>query len=215
MSKGKDVVRMSEEMGRKFNSFILVSVFEDFEDYLKSGLSRLLYQLRGEVALHQKKDFHRHSPGAKKREGTPDYFGEYARWICRRDCDEALAEFRRQLRWDRIKVSPFYNLTFEQSVRAIGFCRHCIVHNGGKISGARFRKLTRPEQVFVGMCAHKSLHGRGDLILPPTSVIDKMFEGLVSYAWALYILLAQRCKMVDDTEYFRNPDTGKRSVKPH
>ena len=215
VSKGDDVLLMSEEMERRFNSFILVSAFEDFEHYLKSVFGKLLNQLRGEVVLHQKRMFHRSLPKAKEREGTPDYFNDYARWTCRRDCDEALAEFAKQLDCDRITFSPLYNMTFEESVRSIAFCRHCIVHAGGRVSEPRFKSLTNPEQAFVGLCIHNTLHGNDILILPPTAVIDSMFEGLVSYAWALYILLADRCKMVDDTPYFRNPDTGERKVKPH
>ena len=78
VSEGQNLQPMAEEMERRFNSFLLVWVFERLEKHLQSLYGKLLYQLRGELTVTDKQAFHRSQPKMAKQERTLSYFDAYA-----------------------------------------------------------------------------------------------------------------------------------------
>jgi len=213
-TEGEKIVPMADEMERRFNSYILVSVFEILEAFLKAAYGNMLYQLRNEITITDKKAFHQANPGWAKNEGTQPYYVRYAQHSCRRDCDQARAAFAKHLEWDQVIRICDIGLDFDGTVKAIGHCRHCIVHNEGRVTNDGLSGLSKPERAFVTSCLHKSQHAEVDLLLPPSHLLDQVFEALASYGWGLYVLLSKRLNMDDETIFFRPASGGKRKVKP-
>ncbi len=75
---------MSDEMTRKFNSFMLVYGFEVFERWLRAAFGLFLYEIRETHSVQHRKQFHKSVPKIVKSVGTKIYFDEYARWACSR-----------------------------------------------------------------------------------------------------------------------------------
>jgi len=211
LTQGEDLLLMSDEMERKFNSFMLVYGFEEFERFLKTAFGLFLYEIRG--TRIDTKHFHKSVPKAVKSAGTQPYFAEYARWACNRSCDPALDLFAKELDLGSIIVM-FCDLPVVDFIRVIAFCRHCVVHNGGRATERQLSKLSSDQRATVRLLMHNTLHGNEVAILPSTTDADNVVTSLASYGWAFYVLLAKRCGMKDDSTYFRSAD-GKRAVKPH
>jgi hypothetical protein len=93
-------------------------------------------------------------------------------------------------------------MTFDELIATIGFCRHCIVHNEGRVEEEKLVELNRFQRAFVTSCLHASLHGNGRLLLPTSKSADRTMEALASYGWALYVLLSERCAMEDESQLF-------------
>jgi len=213
LTRGEDVLLMSEEMERKFNSFVLVYGFEEFERFLKVAFGFFLYELRDTHTLERKKRFHESVPKVAKSAGTQTYFAEYARWACSRNADPVLDLFAKQLDLGSI-ILNLCDLPVVDCIRVIAFCRHCVVHNDGRATERQLGKLSPDQRVIVRSLMHNTLHGNEIAILPSSKDIDDIITVLASYAWACYVLLAKRCHMKDNSPYFRAED-GKRVVKPH
>lgn len=211
-TKGSAVLRMSEEMERKFNSFMLVYTFEAFERYLKEICAKLLYYIREENTLARKKDFHAQNTKMIKLQGTATYFEEYVKWACSRTPAAALGVLTKELNWDRVAMC-FYKMTFDEFVSVIAFCRHCIVHNEGRVWERKFGSLSKKQKKYVELCLRRTIHSKEIIILPPNKLIDQLFEFIASYAWTLYILISERCGMRDETHFFGEPNTVKKTVK--
>src|SRR5207247_374561 len=160
----------------------------------------MLFHLRGEVSLPSKARFHASHQGTRKQAGTPQYFVQYVEYSCRRSCDEAILAFGKHLDWSDVIHNGSWNMTWDEFVKAMGFCRHRIVHSFGRVSAESLRTLTVPQRTFVELCLHTPVHDLERSILPPPCVIDPCFEVIVSHGWGLYILLTKRCGMADESE---------------
>lgn len=214
VTDGEKLLSVSEEMERRFNSLILVSMFETLEKYLKAVYAKMLFQLRGKVTLPNKAQFHASQRKAATQAGTPQYYADYVRHACRRNCDEAMVAFAQHLDWAAVIHNGKWNMTWDDFVSVLGFCRHRIVHNHGRVSMTSLRTLNGPQRGFVESCLQAAVHDSEPAILPPSSLMDPCFELIVSHGWGLYILVTKRCGMVDDSLFFRAPGS-KRKVKPH
>jgi hypothetical protein len=203
ITKGEDVLRLAEEMERRFNAFHLAYVFEALEDFLSAVYGKMLYQLRDQITIRDKKSFHKANKGSSRHEGTLPYFEQYAKWTCKRDCGKALADFSKRLEWDRAVVQAVGGLSWGDFIAMLGLCRHTIVHDEGRVSESQLAALSKPQAAFIRSCQHETLYGSEKLILPETRLADDCFESVVSYARGLYVLLADYCGMSDDTKYFK------------
>jgi hypothetical protein len=210
VTSGANLSLMATEMEGRFNALLLVYLFERMEAYLKSLYGTLLFQLRDEITLAEKQQFRRVFPKLRKQEGTPQYYLEYANFLCKRDCNRAVVEFEKQVAWKAAFSVPWYDMPFDELLGTLAFCRHCIVHKEGRVAKDRMRKLSRPSGVFVRSCLHQSLHGKEELLLPDTKTIDTCFEAVASYAYGLYVLLSERCSMAVDRRLFKRPRNAKR-----
>ena len=210
--RGEELLEMSDEMNRKFNAFMLVHCFEDFEQFLVKDFGKFLFQIRSAGTIKLKRGFHKAFPQSVKHRGTPQYFREYAKWACNKNATPALDLFAKELNFSRLTIL-FYQMSFADFITALGFCRHCIVHNHGRLFDSSFEKLNKDKRELVSLFLHNGPHSNEVMVLPSTEMIDETFESLVSYGWALYILLAERCGMRDETQFFRD-ESGKRKVNP-
>jgi hypothetical protein len=214
VSEGAKLLPMTDELERRFNSFLLVRVFEKLEQHLQIMYGLLLYQLRGQVAVANKQGFHRRHPKWKKQERTPQYFAAYAAFCWKHDEKAVLADFQKHVGWDRILYRSYHEMTWDEYIATLAFCRHRIVHNDGRVSMSSMKSLSRGQQSYVLECLNDSLYSKDKHLLPPTRLIDGLFEAVASYAWALYVLLSERCRMEDESQFFRSEDGGKRKVNP-
>jgi hypothetical protein len=214
VTDGETLLAMSEEMERRFNSLILVSIFEALERFLKAVYAKLLFQLRGRATLPSKREFHASHRKARAYLGTPQYLADYVKYACRHNCDEAMAAFCKHLDWNSVVHNGWWDMTWDQFVSVMGFCRHRIIHTHGRVSVDNIRTLNAAQRKFVESCLHYPVHDLEQALLPPSAVIDRCFEVIVSHSWGLYILVTNRCGMMDESLFFRAPGT-KRKVKPH
>jgi hypothetical protein len=211
VTQGEQLLPMAEEMERRFNSFLLVLIFEALEKHLQVLYGKLLFQLRGKVTIH-KKEFHRRQPFWAKREGTPQYFAAYAEYAWK--YKNVLAEFEKHLAWDRVKHLSYHEMPWRSYIETIRFCRHRIVHNDGRVSPRNMNELSKGQQTYVQSCLHASLYSKEEHLLPPGNIIDGLFEAVASYGWGLYVLLSEQCSMADESEFFRPKDGSARKVQP-
>jgi hypothetical protein len=214
VTEGEQILPMAEEMERRFNSFLLVWVFEVLEKHLMKLYSLLLYQLRNETTLKYKQQFHAKKLKLAKLKGTPEYYQGYAEFAWKQDYKEVLAAFERLTKWARITYRAYHGMTWNQYVEAIGFCRHRIVHNDGRVSKNSMNTLSKEQQAYVQSCLHGSLFSREQHLLLPTKFVEGMFEAVASYVWAIYVLFAERCGMEDESDFFRPKGGGTRNVHP-
>jgi hypothetical protein len=161
-----------------------------------------------------KQEFHRKYPAWRQQERTPQYFAAYAAFCWKRGEKAVLAQVQKLLAWDRVLYGAHNDMTWNEYLATIAFCRHRIVHNDGRVSKSSLNTLTKEQQGYVLACLGDSLYSKDKHLLPPTTLIDGMFEAVASYAWALYVLVADRCSMKDESTFFRPEGGGKRKVKP-
>lgn len=214
VSEGQDIFVVSREMEGRFNSFVLVAVYEALETYLKRVYARLLYQLRNQRPVADKKHFHSKRPQAKECEGQPRYFDLYMEYSCPRDPKRALETFAAELEMKRLVIRGLGGMTWEDRVTVFAVCRHLIVHNFGRVSAKSLVKLTKAQREYVESFIGESFHSKERVLLPTAEVIDRILQLAGTYGWALYILLSDRCGMADESELFRSKDGGKRKVHP-
>jgi hypothetical protein len=201
VTQGDQILPMVDALERRFNSFLLVWTFEALEKHLQALFGLLLFQLRGKVAI-EKNAFHRIKPAERKQEGTPQYFAAYAKYAWRQDFKRVLDELEQLLEWNRILLVAYKGMPWRVFVETIAFCRHRIVHGDGRVSVQSMNQLGTKQKDYVRECLHTSLYTEGEQLLPPTRLIDDFFEAVASYAWALYVLLSDRCKMVNENALF-------------
>jgi len=211
---GEQLFPMAEEMERRFNSFLFVWTFEAVEQPLQRLYGKLLFQLRGEVAVANKKDFHRSQPAWTKQEGTPQYFAAYAKFAWRRSYRNVLEQFEKHVDWDRVKVgTTYHDMAWRTYIEAIEFCRHRIVHNEGRVSPDSMKELGKGQQAYVKSCLHKSLYSTEQHLLPPEEIIEGLFKAVATYGWALYVLLSEHCSMPDESQIFKARRANGRPVR--
>lgn len=203
ITEGESIIPMTEEMEGRFHSYIFVAGYERLESYLKALYGRMLYQLRGKVTLKSKREFHKRIPKWAKEQNTPPYFASYAKFACRRNCDEAMAVFQKVLRWDTMVFHLMHLMPFEQIIDLLGFCRHCIVHDEGRLPEEFRVPLNINQLEFIRRCMRKSILTGDETILPDKQQTGLVIEMLVSYGHALYVLLTENCDMVLEHNYFR------------
>lgn len=195
ITRGDDVTRLASEMEGRFNATVLVSLHEALETYLKNLYGKMLYQLRNEITLREKKRFHKAHPQSLRREGTPTYYREYARWSCRRDCVPALKAFQSELDWSSAIIDGWSGLDWIAVARTLGFCRHCIVHGEGHIADEDLSKLDASQKKLVKLITSSSLITGRNRLLPAKDITERFMEAIMSFAYGLYVLLARRCSM--------------------
>jgi hypothetical protein len=214
VTEGEQLRPMAEEMERRFNSFLLVWVFELLEKHLMKLYGLVLFQLRTERTLSDKHLFHAKKPKLAKLKGIPQYYHGYADFAWKRNYKGVLDDFEKLTKWDRVTYKAFHEMPWKEYIEVIAFCRHRIVHNDGRVSKNSMNTLSAGQQAYVQSCFHESLYAGGQQLLPPTTFIDGLFEAVGSYAWALYVLFSERCGMADESQFFRPVDGSKRKVQP-
>lgn len=192
---GEGIKNLALEMGGRFNAFVLVSLHEIFEEYVREAFGKLLYQLRNELTAPKKKAFHKANPGWVSRKGTYPYYRQFARFACKRDCTPALMAFDRHLAWDDVRLVRLRGVSFRELASTVASCRHYTVHQGGRVTDSDLREMPRAQQQLIRSCVRNSVHGGQKLILPDRKVTYDSIEGIASYGYGLYVLLARRCNM--------------------
>jgi hypothetical protein len=213
VTEGEQLRPMAEELERRFNSFLLVWIFEALEKHLQSLYGYLLFQLRGKLSI-DKKEFHKAKPSWATQAGTPKYFAAYAQYAWKRNYKGVLAAFEQHLAWDRVLYKAYHEMPWRTYIETIAFCRHRIVHNDSRVSTRSMNELSAGQKAYVRECLHSSLYSAHEHILPPPKHIEGLFEAVGSYAWALYVLFSKQCNMTDESQFFRPADGGPRKVEP-
>jgi hypothetical protein len=199
-------------MERRVNSLLLVSTFEALERYLKRTFGTFLYQLRNDVVISDKKEFHRKNVGWSKREGTPQYYQRYSDHTCQRNGDRAIGGFAKELDWTRVLKNGPRGMSYISLIEVMGVCRHSIVHAEGRVSAEKLRTLQKEQRAFVDECLFQSGQNQEKTILHPSDMLNQLFETIASYGWALYILISDRCGMKDEVDFFHPDASGPRKV---
>ncbi len=203
ITEGESIIPMTQEMEGRFHSYLFVAGYERMESYLKALYGQMLYQLRGQVTLKSKREFHKSIPKWAKMQNTPLYFAAYTKFACRRNCDEAIASFQNVVPWDTMVFHLMHRMPFEQIFDLLGFCRHCIVHDEGRLPDKIRTPLDTNQLNFMRRCMRKSVLTGKRTILPDKQQTGLVIEMLVSYGYALYVLLTEKCSMVLEHNYFR------------
>ena len=177
VSEGEKLIPMAEELERRFNSFLLVWVFEKLEQHLEVIYGLLLYQMRSEVTVANKQEFHRRYPKWKQQERTPVYFAAYAEFCWKRDEKAVLADLRKHLAWDRVLYRAYNEMTWDEYIATIAFCRHLIVHNDGRVSKRSMNSLSKGQQAYVLECLGNSLYSKGKLAFCGDEIDRRGFRG--------------------------------------
>jgi hypothetical protein len=184
---------MAEEVEGRMNASILAILHETWEIFVKRTYAKLLFHLKDELSPPKRAGFHQATPSWRTYRDTPAYYRDYAQWSCGVDCVEALRVFGQQLAWDEIRIKQWNGMEWLAVTRLLAFCRHCIVHNEGRVSEARWKRLNKQQAKFVREMMKKTILSEQERILPSGRAIDRLIEAIMSLAYALYVLLSQRC----------------------
>lgn len=198
-TKGRDVRPMAREVTGRVNASILIVAHEAWERYIKRAYARLLFSLKDELSPPRRKKFHRVTPQWRSYLNTLAYFEDYARWSLGNDCSEALEFLCDHLAWDQIRYKQWQGMEWLEVVAVVAFCRHCIVHDEGRVCESRWRRLNRAQTAFVRAMMARSVLTEEERILPPKEMINRLIEAMMSLGYGLYVLLSQRCRF--EVEY--------------
>ena len=185
-TRGDDIMRMASEVEGRFNATVLVSLHEALEVYLKNLLAKMLYQLRSEVTITDKKAFHKKHPKAAKHERTLAYFREYAGWACNSNCSKALPVLRKHLHWSLVAIVKWHDMDWITVARTLGFCRHCIVHDEGRVADDKVTKMSEPQSQYMRRMMKESVLAREQRILPGKQETYRLIEATMSFGYGLY-----------------------------
>jgi hypothetical protein len=180
---------------------------ESWEKFLKSTYAALLLQVKDEVSPPRKANFHKSNSKWHGYLNTEKYFRDYVHWSCRGDCGEALRIFRQELEWERIRVTHWNGMEWLAVSNVLAFCRHCIVHNEGRVADAEWTKLDKRQGRFVRTMMKKTILSDEERLLPPAQVVDGLIEAMMSFAYGLYVLLSERCGFEIDYALFKGEVT--------
>lgn len=200
---GNDVLPMIDEAERQFSAFVVVQLFERTEEFLKAVYGKMLGQIGDTMSLAELPAFQRAMKGWNGVPGSQDYYERYSGFVWRQKPNAAFADFQSQLAWEKAIIIGYLDMTYPELIQALGCCRHCIVHNQGHPETSKMAKLNKVQTAFVESWLHESVHKKDPLILPTTKDVDKCFDEVVTYARSLYVLLSERCRMADDSPYFK------------
>lgn len=203
ITQGDDVRRMAEEIEGRMNASLLTVLHESWESFLKRAYAYLLFHLKDDLAPARRAEFHKSTPKWRNYRNTPAYFSDYAQWACSVNCSEALRLFENTLAWNQMRITGWNGMNWTGVSRILAFCRHCIVHNEGRVSEARWKRLSKPQAAFVRAMMKKTILSEDERILPPAQLFDRFLEVIVSLSYGLYVLLSQRCGMDVEHALFR------------
>jgi hypothetical protein len=209
ITQGDDVRRMAEEIEGRMNASLLTVLHESWEIFLKRVYAKLLFHLKVGLAPPRRAEFHKATPKWRNYRNTPEYFRDYAHWACRVDCSEALRLFVKSLAWNEMQITGWDGMDWSGVSRILAFCRHCIVHNEGRVSETRWKRLNKPQAALVRTMMKKTILSDDERILPPARLLDRFIEAIVSLAYGLYVLLSQRCDMDVENALFKKADKPK------
>lgn len=195
-----EIKQLANELYRRSNAYILVSLHERLEEFLRDAYGKFRFQVRNEKSLSDKQAFHKSRQGQGGQRGTAEYFQRYAKWKCRNNCDPIMVDYQRLLPWERFKL----HVDFREFAHTIGMCRHWTVHNGGIVTPEGLGKLKSDgARKFVSDCVEKQVHGDRQLFLPDHETARHSIELIASYAYGLYVLLTDHCRMKSEYQLGR------------
>jgi hypothetical protein len=212
-SQGAKLLPMAQEMEGRFNSLILVSLYELFEVYIKRVYGKFLYQQPAAVNPEARRDFNAQRPETRNLRGTPEYYRLYAEAACKRQIRTAIKAIHANLDMSRLTIDRVWNLAWDELIDALGFCRNCIVHDGGHVEAEKLKRKARRVREFVAAQFRKGVYDQREAIMPSGKFMDSCFELLGSYAWALYVLMSERCDMENEAGFFQPADGTKRRIE--
>lgn len=208
-TQGKKIVPMTKDVEGRFHSYLLVGGFERFEALLKVFFATMLYQLRGQIAMPSKSRFHQNQPKMVEKSGTPTYYLAYAKFACRRNCDEAIAAFEKKLPMQLMTYQWNHGLPFKELFDCLEFCRHSVVHAEGRWPEGTKVSLNRKQQAYIRSCMRASILTGESTILPTDKQTDQVMDMLASYAYGVYILLAEEFGMAIANPFFKRQSVAK------
>lgn len=205
--EGEDFKKLVQEVDRRAQSQLLVSIHEAFERLLKGISPYFFYCHRKALAEDgcplpfRRKEFHAsaRSKSWRKLTGTLDYFKQYVQWLTSRDCKDLLAdltkgfsEFEKQARtgWQHGDALEW--------LRLVEFCRHRIVHNESMYGAVHRNEFSRPLQRVLKGITHRSIIEDVEMILPDHETVAHAVEGMSGLAALLYRSLSESCRMKMD-----------------
>lgn len=200
---------MAVEVQGRINASLLCVLHETWEMYLKGLYGKMLFRLRDGVSLPSREAFHNMTPKWRKYRNTAQYFADYAAFACRFNCTEALDACRNELDWSLVHVRhwPATDILWMDVARVLAFCRHCIVHNEGRVSETRLTKLTKQLRRFVQAMMMKTILSDDLRILPDAGTLDQLVEAMASLAYGLYAMVSKRFGLTIEYELWKKPAT--------
>ena len=105
-----DLHRMSEEIQRQLNAYMVVLLFEAIEAFMRSAYGKFLVAMGAAIELKETEAFDKAYTGWESRSGTVEYLSKYAQFVCRRDCETALGDFESHLDWDRARITGNFGM---------------------------------------------------------------------------------------------------------
>jgi hypothetical protein len=186
------LVKAPFELSRRFNALVIVEAHELMERFVRDVYGRLLFLVRETHRLKSLDRFHARHPKAVQIRGTPQYFVQYATWTCDHSSVNALNELLRMVDWKAVHLKYIGKMSLPLFVRAIGVCRHAIVHASGKVTENEMRRLDKAQRRYIDSLQKRSIFTNERLILPDRRTADRVLEVFASMAFAIYRLLALR-----------------------
>lgn len=197
---GNDVDRMATEVEGRFSASVLGALHEAWEEYVKNLYPKMLRHLKDEIPIPNRERFHDKHTDWRSKHRTAEYFKEYAAWACFGDVKEPLKVFRKELDWSLVKM-PYWladnNCVIEwmEVPRMLAFCRHCIVHNNGRVFEKSLKRYSPPQRHVIKSLMGKSMLGDDQRLLPPVKNADRFIEAMLSLAYGIYVLISNRCDL--------------------
>ena len=209
ITKGKDVPRMAAEVEGRVIASLLCVLHETWEMYVKKLYGKMLFRLRDGVSLPSRDAFHKREPKWREYNNTANYFADYAQFACRSDCKEALKACRNELNWELVHVRtwPATGIPWMDTARVLAFCRHCIVHNEGRVSEARLTRLNKQLREYVQTMMKSTILNDDQRILPDAKAVDRLVEAMSSLAYGLYVLASKRFGLKIEYELWKTSTT--------
>jgi hypothetical protein len=208
ISTGPDVDKMAEEVVGRMNASMLVILHETWEVFVKTAYGKLLFRLKDDARPPDRQGFHQAMPRWRDYRNTPAYFRDYAEWSCRANASKALRFFVAQLSWEDIQITGWGDLEWVDLMSTLAFCRHCIVHNEGRVSEGKWKRLSRPKTKLITSLMRKTILDDQSRILPQREQLDGLIQATMSFAYGLYVLLSQRCGIGLEYKLFKHAASG-------
>ena len=87
--------------------------------------------------------------------------------------------------------------------KMVAFSRNCIVHNEGRVTAARWKKLNKQQALFVKSMMKKTILSEEERTLPDARTMDHLIEALTSFGYGLYVLVSRRCELAVEYDPFK------------
>ena len=199
-TSGEEIEIVMNEVQARFNNSVVVSLHEAFERFVRGVFGKMLYQLRKERPLANKKAFHASQANNVQDEGTMAYYQRYAEWSCRRNCRKAFQFFDKELDWTPVLQPDWRGIRWRDVSDLLNSCRNIIVHNEGRVTSKTMVRLPPHQREFLQFTiSQSSLTGKMQILFEKDTA-RCFLEAAATVPYICYYLLSRRFNMNLDVE---------------